>query len=167
MDNNSKCFIKTKDGSFEEITYGELKKRRKNLKLYDEKRFLNYHNMLFEVNKEAYKEIHNEKEKERYRYKKEKDIIIFSYDDDREIRGKDFIIDPRNNVELEVERKMEIEKLYTALMQLNTEEYELIKNLIFDETAIRKYAEILGIPFTTIQSRKEKIIDKLRNFIEN
>ena len=100
MDENSKCFIKIKDGDFEEITYGELKERRKKLKSYKEKRFLNYDNMLFEVNKEAYREIHNEREKARYRYKKEKDMIIFSYDDDSEVRGRDFIIDPRNNVEI-------------------------------------------------------------------
>jgi DNA-directed RNA polymerase specialized sigma24 family protein len=54
-----------------------------------------------------------------------------------------------------------------ALMQLDTEEYELIKNIIFDEKTIRKYAEILGIPFTTIQSRKEKILEKLRKFLKN
>ena len=167
MDENSKCFIKIKDGDFEEITYGELKERRKNLKSYKEKRFLNYNNMLFEVNKEAYREIHNEREKARYRYKKEKDMIIFSYDDDSEVRGRDFIIDPRNNVELEVERKIELESLYKALMQLDIEEYELIKNLICDEMAIRKYADILDIPFMTIENRKKKILKKLNKIIKN
>ena len=70
-------------------------------------------------------------------------------------------------MEFEIERKMEIEKLEEALFQLNDEEYNLIKALFFEQKTLREYAKMLGIPFMTIQNRKNKILEKLKKFLKN
>ena len=61
---------------------------------------------------------------------------------------------------------MEIEQLRKALLELDNDEYQLIKELFFNEKTVREYARIRGIPFTTIQSRKDKIIEKLRKILK-
>ena len=71
------------------------------------------------------------------------------------------------DIESEVERKLEIERLKKALLQLDAEEYKLIKELFYKEIPLREYARINGIPFTTVQGRKDKIIKKLKNILKN
>lgn len=62
MNNNSKCFIKQKGKTYKEITYGELKERRK-YKTYKNKKFIKVEDMLFEVSKEEFDDYHREDER--------------------------------------------------------------------------------------------------------
>ena len=71
------------------------------------------------------------------------------------------------NRKLEVERKIEIEKLKKALLQLTEKEYELIKALFYEENSVRNYAKNIGIPFTAIQSQKKRILEKLKKLLKN
>ena len=77
MNNNSKCFIKQKGKTYKEITYGELKERRK-YKTYKNKKFIKVEDMLFEVSKEEFDDYHSEDERIRYRYNNERNLISTS-----------------------------------------------------------------------------------------
>lgn len=169
MKDNAKCFIRIKDGIFEEISYKELEKRRKQIKTYKNKKFIYIHGMLMEVSPSEYKEYYKEIERNRYAKKVLKKLQVVSIDelqDDSSFKYKQVIEDKKINIELEVERKVEIEKLKNALLQLNEKEFKLIKALFYEENTVRNYAKDIGIPFTTIQSQKKKILEKLRNLLK-
>ena len=62
--------------------------------------------------------------------------------------------------------KIEIEKLRIALLQLTEEEYKLIKALFFENKTLREYAAIVGKHYTTIQDKRDRILEKLKKFIK-
>lgn len=169
MKENAKCFIKIKKGIYEEITYKELKEKRNKYITYKKKKFIQLDDILLEVSKREYETIDPEEQRLKYINRTERNIKIISYDkeDDNGTVLKDVIPDSNYNLEFEIERKMEIEKLEEALFQLNDEEYNLIKALFFEQKTLREYAEMLGIPFMTIQNRKNKILEKLKKFLKN
>lgn len=170
MEDNAKCFIKIEEGVFEEITYTELEKRRKKNSTYKSKKFIYLYGMLMEVSEDEYKDYHKEKERNRYAknvLKKLNVVSIEQFKDDDDFPSKDVIEDKNTNIELEVEKKYEIEQLNKALLKLTEDEYKMIKALFYDDIAIRKYANNVGIPFTTIQYQKEKILKKLEKFMKN
>ena len=169
MKENAKCFIKIKKGIYEEITYKELKEKRNKYITYKKKKFIQLDDILLEVSKREYETIDPEEQRLKYINRTERNIKIISYDkeDDNGTFLKDVIPDSNYNLEFEIERKMEIEKLEEALFQLNDEEYNLIKALFFEQKTLREYAKMLGIPFMTIQNRKNKILEKLKKFLKN
>ncbi len=169
MKENAKCFIKIKKGIYEEITYKELKEKRNKYITYKKKKFIQLDDILLEVSKREYETIDPEEQRLKYINRTERNIKIISYDkeDDNGTVLKDVIPDSNYNLEFEIERKMEIEKLEEALFQLNDEEYNLIKALFFEQKTLREYAKMLGIPFMTIQNRKNKILEKLKKFLKN
>lgn len=169
MKENAKCFIKIKKGIYEEITYKELKEKRNKYITYKKKRFIQLDDILLEVSKREYETIDAEEQRLKYINRTERNIKIISYDkeDDNGTVLKDVIPDSNYNLEFEIERKMEIEKLEEALFQLSDEEYNLIKALFFEQKTLREYAEMRGIPFMTIQNRKNKILEKLKKFLKN
>ena len=66
MDDNAKCFIKINKGYYEEITYKELKERRRKDNTYKNKKFIYIHKMLMEVSQEEYIDYFQEIERNRY-----------------------------------------------------------------------------------------------------
>lgn len=169
MKENAKCFIKIKEGIFEEISYRELEKRRKYIKSYKNKKFIYLHGMLMEVSPKEYEKYYKEIERNRYAKKVLKKLQVVSIDglqDDNSFKYKQVIEDKKANTELEVEKKLELEKLKNALLQLNEKEFKLIKALFYEENTVRNYAKNIGIPFTTIQSQKKRILEKLRNLLK-
>ena len=59
-----------------------------------------------------------------------------------------------------------MEKLKNALLQLNKDEYKLIKALFFEQKSVREYAETIDIPYSTIQYKKKKILKKLKKILK-
>ena len=173
MDDNAKCFIKINKGYYEEITYKELKERRKEDSTYKNKKFIYIHKMLMEVTEEEYIDYFQEIERNRYAekiLKKFSDISIEQQqriNEEEDIRDKDVVADPNCNVEFEITRKSEIEQLKNALLELTEDEYKIIKALFYEEETVRKYAEKIGIPYSTVQYRKKQILNKLKKFIKN
>lgn len=169
MKENDRCFIKTKTGHYKEITYKELNDKRKTYITYRSKKFIKLSGILLEVSKSEYKIFESEANRLRYINRAESHKNVFSYDqeDEDDINYKDTIPDFNCNVEQEVEQKMEIEKLKEALLKLSNDEYELIKALYYEQKTIREYAENKGIPFTTVESRKDKILNKLKKYLKN
>ena len=173
MDDNAKCFIKINKGYYEEITYKELKERRRKDNTYKNKKFIYIHKMLMEVSQEEYIDYFQEIERNRYAEKILKSLSDISIEqqkrvnEDDDMKTKDVVADPNCNVEFEVTRKSEIEQLKNALLELTEDEYKIIKALFYEEETIRKYAEKIGIPYSTVQYRKKQILNKLKKFIKN
>ena len=168
MKDNAKCFIKIKKCIYEGIQYKDLKEKRKRFITYKNKEFIKIEDSLLEVSKKEYEIIESEDQRRKYVKRIEKRKVI-SYDNKDE-NGTVFINsikDVNYDIENEVERKMEIERLKKALLKLNDNEYKLIKEIFYKEISLREYARINGIPFTTVQSRKDKIIKKLKNILKN
>ena len=70
------------------------------------------------------------------------------------------------SVENTVLRKLEVDKLHTALAMLTPEEQALIQALFFEEKTERQYAEELGVYRNAIHVRKTKILKKLKKLLE-
>lgn len=168
MKDNAKCFIRIKKGIYEEITYKKLKEKRKKYDTYRNKRFIQVDDKLLEVSQREYETFNKEEQRIKYIARADKKLQIISYDNEDE-NGTvliNTIRDTSCDIENEIERMIEIEQLKKALLKLTNEEYELIKALFYEEETVREYAERKGIPFTTIQSRKNKIIEKLKNILK-
>ena len=168
MKDNAKCFIKIKKGTYEEITYKELERRREECNIYKNKKFIPLHKSLLEVSENEYKEFYQEVEQKKYRKRQTRNLKFISINniENDDVRGKDILVDESCNIEFEVEKKMEIERLRNALLKLTEEEYKLIKALFYDEKTVREYAEIKGIPFASIQYKKKLILEKLKKILK-
>lgn len=170
MNDNSKCFIKIGQAIFEEITYKELKSRREKFDTYKTKRFIPVQGMLIEVSDEEYRDFYREVEVHKYHRKLARNYKWHSLDaleDDEDIRDKNVIADENVNIEAEIERKTEIKQLKKALLSLDKDEYELIKTIFYDEETIHNYARKSGIPYSTLQYKKQKVLEKLKKFMKN
>lgn len=173
MKDNDKCFIKIRAKVYEVITYKELKEKRKKYSTYKNKYFIPIQNKLLEVTKIEYQEFYKEVERYKYLKKLEENNGLISINEiefnskEDGTRVEEVIADLNCNVEFEALRKIEVEELKNALLKLDKEEYELIKELFYNNKTIRQYAEMVDTPFTTIQSRKEKILIKLKKYLEN
>lgn len=169
MKDNAKCFIKIGKGIYEEITYEELEKRRKIVNSYNEKKFIYIHGMLLEVSKKEYEDYYTEIERNRYCKKVLQKLQVVSIEElnsDEDMNDKEVIADISKDTEFEIERKIEIEQLRNALLELDNDEYQLIKELFFKERTVREYAEIKGIPYATVQYKKKQALKKLKKFLK-
>ena len=126
--------------------------------------------MLLEVNGYEYRNFYREIERKKYCKKLKKTVTTISLDEiideNEDFRVKDFIRDNNIDIENDIERKIELEKLKNALLQLNKDEYKLIKALFFEEKSVREYAETIDIPYSTIQYKKTQILKKLKKILK-
>lgn len=162
VNDKSICFVKNEKGEFDKITYKELKKRMKEDLEFKKRKFVVANNMLFEVSKKEFNEYHNFTEKTRYSYKKENKLEKVSFD----VLGDNFILpsdDSILNFEKNIESREEQERLNNAILKLNRDEQELVKAIYFKNMSMTDYAEITNTPLSTISSRKQKILKKLKN----
>ena len=162
VNDKSICFVKNERGEFDKITYKELKKRMKEDLEFKKRKFVVANNMLFEVSKKEFNEYHNLTEKTRYSYKKENKLEKVSFD----VLGDNFILpndDAISNIEKNIESREEKERLNNAILKLTKDEQDLVKAIYFKNMTMTDYAEITNTPLSTISSRKQKIIKKLKN----
>lgn len=126
--------------------------------------------MLLEVNGYEYRNFYREIERKKYCKKLKKTVTTISLDEiidkNEDFRVKDFIRDDNIDIENDIEKKIELEKLKNALLQLNKDEYKLIKALFFEQKSVREYAETIDIPYSTIQYKKKKILKKLKKILK-
>jgi RNA polymerase sigma factor (sigma-70 family) len=162
VNDKSICFVKNENGEFYKITYKELKDRKKNDPDFNKRKFVVASNMLFEVSKEKFNEYHNYVEKTRYAYNKENKLDKVSFD----VLEDNFILpndDAISNIEKNIESREEKERLNNAILKLTKDEQDLVKAIYFKNMTMTDYAEITNTPLSTISSRKQKIIKKLKN----
>ena len=63
-------------------------------------------------------------------------------------------------------RKLAVDKLHTALLQLTKEERDLIYALFYEEKTEREYAGQLGLYRNAVHVRKIKVLKKLKKLLE-
>ena len=162
-----KVFILEK-GNYKEITYSELKQLEQVDKSYMDKFFLPLHGMLMEVTEETYRDYYRDKRRQRYideRSRLNGDVSYNALDTD-ETLGEDVFADEKTDVEAEVINKMTVAELRKAFLLLSPDERELIKILFIDGVTERKASEIYGVSQVAIHKRKNKILAKLKEFLE-
>ena len=162
-----KVFILEK-GNYKEITYSELKQLEQADKSYMDKFFLPLYGMLMEVTEETYKKYYRDKRRQKYideRSKANGDVSYNALDTD-ETLGEDVFADTKTDVEAEVINKMTVAELRKAFLLLSPDERELIKILFIDGVTERKASEIYGVSQVAIHKRKNKILAKLKEFLE-
>ena len=162
-----KVFV-LENGNYKEITYNELKTLEKNDKDYANKYFLPLHGMLMEVTEEEYKSYYKDKRRQKYIDERAYENGDFSYDslDTSDMQGESVLVDLETNVEEQVTNKVILEQLHNAFLLLSEEERELIKILFIDSVSERKAAEIYGVSQVAIHKRKNKILVKIKEFLE-
>ncbi len=162
-----KVFI-LENGNYKEITYNELQKLERSDKFYVDKFFLPLHGMLMEVTEATYKEYYRDKRRQKYideRSKLNGDVSYNALDTD-ETLGEDVFADTKTDVEAEVINKMTVAELRKAFLLLSPDERELIKILFIDGVTERKASEIYGVSQVAIHKRKNRILAKLKDFLE-
>lgn len=162
-----KVFI-LENGLYKEITYSELKQLEQADKSYMDKFFLPLHGMLMEVTEETYRDYYRDKRRQKYideRSRLNGDVSYNALDTD-ETLGEDVFADEKTDVEAEVINKMTVAELRKAFLLLSPDERELIKILFIDGVTERKASEIHGVSQVAIHKRKNKILAKLKEFLE-
>lgn len=76
-------------------------------------------------------------------------------------------VDESTSTENFVENKMMKEKLRECLLLLNFAERSLIEALYYQEKTERELSKETGVHYSTIHSRKKKILEKLKKLLEN
>lgn len=133
----------------------------------------------FEVSRELYEAYYKGRRKEKYfahdlkeehtRVDKKtgKSIVIPSREDsyERLLEVEKQFAEETENVEDIAVRAVMLEKLNEALHTLTEEETDIIYALFYQETSEADLAKQLGIPRTTLRSRKDKILEKLKKML--
>ena len=163
-----KVFI-LEDGKYIEMPYEEFNRRKQEDESYREKRFLSLHGMLMEVTKEEYLSYHKEKRRQRYIDERAKKFGTFSYDalTTDEFNGEDILADPNMDTEEEAMFRMMTEKMRKAFFSLTEEERGVIRKQFFENKSQVELSREYGVNQTNISRKIERILLKLKNFIEN
>lgn len=131
-----------------------------------------------EVNKEIYEVYYKGKRKEQYfeqdlkiehtKINKEtgERIVVPSREDsfERLLEAEKQFAEDGNSVEDEVIHTIMVEKLQQTLKMLSEEENTIIQALFYENLSETELAKRLGIARTTLQSRKYKILEKLKEY---
>ena len=163
-----KVFI-LEDGKYKEITYSELQKLEQSDKSYAEKFFLPLYGMLMEVTAETYKAYY--KDKRRQKYIDERSLLNgdVSYDalDTDETLGAEVFADTKTDVEAAVINKMTVAELRKAFLLLSPDEKKLLIEHFFDEKSQVELSKQYGVNQSSISRKINRIIAKLKKFLEN
>ena len=162
-----KVFIKEND-IYIEITNEEHEVRKATDKQYAKRWFVPMHGMLMEVEEEFYKDFYRQKERDDYLTwrAKNKDISYNDYDTE-ECSGEDMLIDPDDDVATQVTDKLMLEKLRSVLPLLPEDEYKLIHEHYFLGISQVELSALYGRNQSNISRKIARILEKLKNFLEN
>lgn len=124
-------------------------------------------NKLVTVSEEIYREYYRYDRRERY-LKERSNKNELSYDalQDLGYPVEEKMAQPGEVISDTVITRMMIEKMLSSLKILNDYEQMIIKELYFNGKSERQLAEFLHVPRSTLQSRKNQILDKLKKNIE-
>lgn len=134
----------------------------------DKPYFINLGYAVMEVTKEDYIAFYKERRRERYIKEEARnfgEVSLNALDSD-EFQGSNVIVDMSEPLDEQLIKKMMIEKLPEMLQQLKDDEQELIRKIYFEGISERAFSKIMGIPLTTVNNHKKKILKKLFSFFE-
>lgn len=101
-------------------------------------------------------------------HKTQKVRVIPSREDSYErLLEQDMQFEDKSRTEEAAMRCIEFERLHKALSLLTEDERYLIKQLLFEERTERELAEELSIYHNAVHKRKNRILKKLKNILEN
>ena len=119
------------------------------------------------VSEQIYKVYWREREHEKYLEQMDrKNHLLFFSSLDHNRHFVDKIIDESVDVEKIVETQMMIESLRYAISKLNDEERDIIERLYFNDETVRSVAKLKSITHPALIKRRNKILEKLKKFIE-
>lgn len=144
-----------------------------------EKYYIGISGQSFEVSREVYEVYYKGQRKEKYfmedlkREQKRKNpktgeiMVIPSREDsyERLLEAEKQFVSDTESVEELVMRGIILERLDYAMKKLTKEELAIIYALFYQEISELELAKQLGIPRTTLQSRKYKILEKLKKIL--
>lgn len=119
------------------------------------------------VSEEIYKVYWREREHEKYLEQVDrKNHLLFFSSLDHDGHYVDNIVDESVDVAKIVETHMMIESLRYAISKLNDEERDIIERLYFNDETLRSVAKLKSITHPALMKRRNKILEKLKKFIE-
>lgn len=121
------------------------------------------------VTEEVYKAYCQGARKERYFRESDIRNHTFFYDalDTEELNGSDMFCDPSaESVETEAEKHILLEKLRNSIAGLSDEEQHLICRLYVYGDSLRQLSKSMHVPLTTLHSRHQKLLHKLKKNLE-
>ncbi|MCI9106999.1 sigma-70 family RNA polymerase sigma factor [Lachnospiraceae bacterium 64-25] len=120
---------------------------------------------LVEVNREIYLEWHQSRRKERYQKERDREYGVFSIE---KLHEKGYFPEQSLNGDTTLEAVLRNEcrnRLENALRKLPEQDIRLVRFLYFDEMTVKKTAEICGCSRKTIQNRRRRILEKMKNLM--
>lgn len=144
-----------------------------------EKYYIALDGQIFEVSRELYEAYYKGRRKEKYfaqdlkrehtRVDKEtgQSTVIPSREDsyERLLEAEKQFAEEVEDIEDAAIRAVMLERLNEALHTLTDKEMAIIHALFYQEVSEVELAKRLGIPRTTLRSRKDKILEKLKNML--
>jgi len=167
MDTNKKNGFVLVNGSYQEAPTNELVENGRWKPGYENRRFVKLHGYLLEVDEKTYRDYQRQRRREKYLAEEAELHNEFSYNaaDCAEYSGEELIVDILTNVEDEAIRNIMVEMVADAVENLPSSDYDLIHALYYDGMTLRKYAEHLGLSYTTIDTRRRRILRHLKKVI--
>ena len=120
---------------------------------------------LVEVNREIYLEWHQSRRKERYQKERDREYGVFSIE---KLHEKGYFLEQSLSRDTTLEAVLWNEcrnRLENALRKLPEQDIRLVRFLYFDEMTVKRTAEIFGCSRKTIQNRRRRILEKMRNLM--
>lgn len=121
------------------------------------------------VTEQVYKAYCQGYRKERYFRESDYHNKTFFYDalDTEDMNGSEMFEDPAaESVEAQAERHCLLEMLRECIKELSENEQELLCRIYVYGESLRALSKAKGIPVTTLQSRHQKLLKKLRKKLE-
>lgn len=163
-----KVFI-LEDGAYIELTNEKFERRKGNDPTFADRYFIPVQGFLMEVSKEHYQDFYRAKEREAYLKKLDAKYGLLSIDafDTDDDNGTDYISNDTEDVAETVSHLLLVEKLRSVIPMLPEKEQKLIQALFFQGMTEREYAKVCGVSQVAIHKRKNRIMAKLKIFLEN
>ncbi len=133
--------------------------------------FMDMGDYVLECSKKEYQAYQKEKEHLKYLNRLQRGAVHISLFDSELFdgcNGEERIADQNVNVEEAVVHKWLTDRLHNAISQLTASEQELLKLFFFSipKKTVRQISGELGVPVMTLQNRKDRIIKKLKRYME-
>lgn len=135
----------------------------------ESKKYIRINNNLVEVSSEVYTAFYQMKRHEKYLIESDmkQGVMLYSNLDTDDYTGENLIIDKSQNIEETVMNKLIYDKLKDVLKKLNSDELKIINGIFFNNKSERQLSKDMGIPQRTINYRKQRILDKLKNLLND
>jgi len=121
------------------------------------------------VTEQVYKAYYKMKRREKYLEESDDDHGKVNYHalDTNEFGGEEILADSSRNVEDDAILNLFVDKLIRCIAELTAEERFLIDELYYKQKSEVELSKETGIPRTTLQSQKYKLLAKMKKIIEN